>query len=69
MLCMKFVAKPNFACQEAYIGETSQPLQHRLRQHCRHSYNGNDLAGFRHIASSGHLIDVNDVAFLDRADN
>ena len=25
---------PNFACQDAYIGETSQPLQHRLKQHC-----------------------------------
>ena len=27
---------PNFACQDAYIGETSLPLQHHLKQH----YNG-----------------------------
>ena len=60
---------PNFACQDAYIGETSQPLQHRLRQHCRSSYNGNDSAVFKHIIASGYQIDVNDVTILDREEN
>ena len=49
----------NFACQDAYIGETSQPLQHRLRRHCRSNYNGIDSAVFKHIFASGHQIDVN----------
>ena len=26
----KICCNPNIACQDAYIGETSQPLQHRL---------------------------------------
>ena len=51
----------NFACQYTYIGETSQPLQHRLRQHCLSIYNGNDSAVFKHIITRGHQIDVNDV--------
>ena len=29
---------PNFVCQDVYIGETSQTLQHRLKQHCQSSY-------------------------------
>ena len=57
---------PNFSCQDAYIGETSQPLQHRLKQHCHSSYNGNDLAAIKHIIASEHQIDVSDVTILDR---
>ena len=60
---------PNFACQDAYIGETSKPLQHRLKQHCRSSYNGNDSTVFKHITASGHQINVNDVTILDRDKN
>ena len=60
---------PNFACQDAYIGETSQPLQHRPRQHCRSSYNENDSAVFKHIIASEYQIDVNDVAILEREEN
>ena len=55
--------------QDAYIGETSQPLQHCFNQHCRSSYNGNHSAVFRHIIESGHQIDVNDVTILDREEN
>ena len=44
----------NFSCQEAYIGETSPPLQLRLKQHCRSSYNENDSAVFKHTILSGH---------------
>ena len=58
---------PNFACQDAYIGETSQPLQHRLRQHCQSSYIGNDSAVFKHIII--YEIVVNDVIILDREEN
>ena len=39
---------------------------HRLKQHCRSSYNGNDAAVFKHIIASGYQIDVNDVTILDR---
>ena len=60
---------PNFACLDAYIGETSQPLQHRPKQHCRSSYNGNDSAVLKHIFESEHQIDVNDVTILDREEN
>ena len=60
---------PNFACKDAYIGKTSQTLQHRLKQHCQSSYNGNDSAVFKHITESGHQIDVNDVTMLDREEN
>ena len=56
----------NFACQDAYIDETSQPLQHNLKQHCRSSYNGNDTAVFKHIIAIGHQINVNGVTILDR---
>ena len=56
---------PNFACQYAYIGETSQQLQHRLKQHCRSSYNENDSAVIKHIIASGHQIDVIDVTIED----
>ena len=56
----------NVACQCEYIGETSQPLQHCLRQHCCSSNNENDSAVFKHIIASGHQIDVNDVTILDR---
>ena len=62
-------SNPNFAYQDVYIGETSPPLQHRLKQHCRSSYNGNDSAVFKHINASGHQIDVNDVVILDRDEN
>ena len=57
---------PNFTCQDTYIGETSQPPQHRLKQHCQSSYNGNDSAIFKYITASGHQIDVNGVTILDR---
>ena len=60
---------PNFACQDAHIGETSQPIQQRLKQHCRSSYNENDSAVFKHIIASGHQIDVNDVSILDKDEN
>ena len=60
---------PNIACQDAYIGEISQPLQHRLRQHCRSSYNGNDSAVLKHIIANGHQIDVNRVTILNREEN
>ena len=63
---------PNFACQDAYIGETSQLLQHRLKQHYQSSYNGNDendSAVFKHIIASEHQIDVIDVTILDREEN
>ena len=43
MLCMKFVAK------QTLLGETSQPLQHRFRQHCRSCCNENDSEVFKHI--------------------
>ena len=58
---------PNFACQKAYIGETSKQLQNRLnfKQHCQSSYNGNDSAVFKNIILSGHQIDVNDVTITD----
>ena len=59
----------NLACQEAYIVQTSQPLQHHLRQPCRSSYNGNDSAVFRHIIARGHEVDGNDVATMDREEN
>ena len=59
---------PNFACQDAYIGETSQPLQHRLKQHSRSSYSGNYSAVFEHIIASRHQINVN-VANLDKEEN
>ena len=36
----EFCCNQNFVCKDAYIDESSQPLQHRLRQRCRHSYNG-----------------------------
>ena len=55
---------PIFACQQAYIGETSQQLQHHPKQHCQSSYNGNDSAVFKHIIASGHQIDVNDATIL-----
>ena len=57
------------ACQEAYIGETSQPLQHRLNQHCRSSYNGNDLAVFKHIILCRHQIVVSNAAIMDKEKN
>ena len=56
----------NFDCQDAYIDETFQPLQHRPKQHCRSSYNGNDSSVFKHIIASEHQIDVNGVTILDR---
>ena len=61
--------RSNCACQDAYIGETSQPLQYPLNQHSRSSYNGNDSAVFKHTIASGHQIDVNDVTILDRDKN
>ena len=64
-ICLKL----NFACQEACIGETSQPLLHRHKQHCRSSYIVNDSVVFKHILASGHQIDLNDVAILDRDKN
>ena len=60
---------PNIACQDAYIGERSQPLQDRLKQCSHSSYNGNDSAVFKHIIASGHQIDVNDVTILEREEN
>ena len=36
----EFCCKQNFVCQDAYICEASQPLQHRLKEWCRYSYNG-----------------------------
>ena len=56
----------NLACQDAYFGETSQPLQRRLRQHCRSNYNENDSEVFKHIIASGHQFDVYDITILDR---
>ena len=50
-------------------GETSQPLQHDLKQHCRSSFNGNDTAIFKHIIASGHQIDINDITIFDREEN
>ena len=63
------VTKHLFFCIDAYIGETSNPLQHRLKQHCRSSYNRNDSAVFKHIIASEHQIDVNFVTILDRQKN
>ena len=57
------------ACQDAYIGETCQPIQYRLMHHCRSSYNGNDSTVFKHIIASGHQIDVNGVTILDIEEN
>ena len=59
----------DFFCQDAYIGETSQPLQHLHKQHCRPSYNVNDSAALKHIIASELQINVNDVAILDREKN
>ena len=57
---------PDIASQDAYIDETSQPFQHRLKQHRRTSDNGNDSAFFKHIIARGHQIDFNYVIILDR---
>ena len=59
----------NFACQDAFNGEKSHPLQHRLKQHCRSSYNGNDSAVFKQIIANGHRIDFNDVIIFSRDEN
>ena len=66
MLCMKLVATQTLLVM---IGETSQALQHRLRQHCRSGYNGNDSAVFKLIIASGHQVDVNDVTISDREES
>ena len=58
-----------FACLEVCNGETSQPLHHRLRQHCQSSYDGNYSAVFKHTISSWHQIDVNDVILFDKEKN
>ena len=60
---------PKITCQDAYIGETSQRLQHRLKQHCRSNYNGNDSTVIKHIIASGHNIDKDDVIPMDRDKN
>ena len=69
MLSMKFASTLSLSFQDTYIGVTSQPLQHRPKQHCRSSYNGNESAVLQHINVSGHQIDVNDVTILDREKN
>ena len=56
---MKFVATQT-ACLEEYIGETSQPLQHRHEQLCQAGYNQNDSTVFKYVISCGHQMDVND---------
>ena len=45
----------NFACQEAYIGETSKRLQHRHKQHCLSSCNGNDVQKFSSASFRVHI--------------
>ena len=66
--CLTTNSKPKFACQDAHIGKTPQPLQQRHTQHCRSVYNGNDSAVFKHIIAS-QQIDVNDVPIMDREEN
>ena len=66
MLYMKFVATNTLLVNDAYIGETSQPFQHCLKQHWRSSYNGNDSAVFNYMISSGNQIDINEVTILER---
>ena len=58
-----------FFLKDAYIGVTSQPLQHRLKQRCRSSYNENYSSVFKNIIAGGHQIGVNDVTILDREKN
>ena len=54
-----------FACQKAYIGETLQPLQYRLKYHYQSSYNENDSAVYKHVILCGHQIDVNYATISD----
>ncbi len=53
-------------CQEAYIGETQQPLKKRMYQHRRSSTSGLDSAVYLHLESSGHNFDNKDVIVVDR---
>ena len=57
--------EPN--CINTYIGETSQPLKERYKQHCRASNNGYSSAIFHHLKhNQGHSFDLNSTDILDR---
>ena len=59
--------QPN--CDEAYIGETSQPLAKRMYQHRRPSSSGYDSAVFTHLHTTGHQFRNEDVIILDSEEN
>ena len=61
-----YASSPNYACYLVYIGDTSQPLQHRCEQHYRSGYTGNDSAVFKHLTLSGHDVHDSGVSILDR---
>ena len=65
----EIICSPYIVFQEAYIGETSQPLQHSLRQHCRSSYNRNDSEVSTYMTWSEHQIDVSNVTIMNRENN
>ena len=65
ILYRKISCNIDFACQKAYIGETLQPLQYRLKHHNQSSYNENDSAVYKHVILSEHQIDVNYATISD----
>ncbi|KAI8494179.1 hypothetical protein Bbelb_279390 [Branchiostoma belcheri] len=54
-------------CKETYIGETSQPLKERYKQHCRASNNGFSSAIWHHLDKhKGHSFHLESTDILDR---
>ncbi|KAI8517692.1 hypothetical protein Bbelb_037090 [Branchiostoma belcheri] len=54
-------------CKETYIGETSQPLKERYKQHCRASNSGFSSAIWHHLDKhKGHSFHLESTDILDR---
>ena len=54
-------------CEEAYIGETKQPMHKRMYQHRRPSSTGlNDSAIYSHLKTSNHSFEDKDITILDK---
>ena len=53
-------------CDQFYIGETSQPLGKRMKQHRRQNTSGYNSAVYDHLQEAGHQFIDKDVVVLDR---
>ncbi|KAI8517777.1 hypothetical protein Bbelb_037940 [Branchiostoma belcheri] len=57
--------EPN--CNDTYIGETSQPLKERYKQHCRATASGYSSAIYHHTKhNQGHSFKLEATDILDR---